>query len=538
MYKLILVDDEEEVRKGILKKIQWEQYGFQLIGEAENGREALEIAEKVTPDVVITDIKMPFMDGLQLSEVLKKRFPNIKIIILTGFDEFEYAHRAVNLNVIEYALKPVSSKDLIEILLKAKTQIDEELSKKADMDDLKEHYVKSLPILKEKFFTSLITSKMPKEEIQEKSINYNVCLDGKAFVVAVISMDQGDIYYSKKTEYAKTLELIKFAVFNIATEILSKYNMDNVFMYNDQVILISNYSEEDRIAISNKILPILEEIRQNIKRCLMLTVTIGLGTIFSDVSLISDSYENAMSALDYRLIIGNDRTIWIEDIEPSSKDKIVFDEIMEHDLSSAIKVGTEEEINDILDKMFDKLLAVKVPFKDYQIYLLEMLTTILKVAKNSNVDLVNVFGENYNLFVELYEFNDLNRVRKWFKDISLRIWTYIIADRQDTCKLLVQKAEDYISRYYSDSEITINKLCNYLHISPTYFSFIFKRETEMTFVNYLTQIRMDMSKELLRTTNMKSSAIAKYVGYSEPNYFSYCFKKYFGVSPSEYRNSL
>lgn len=538
MYKLILADDEEEVRKGIIKKIQWEQYGFDLVGEAENGREALEIAEKITPDVVITDIKMPFMDGLQLSEALKKKFPNIKIIILTGFDEFEYAHKAVNLNVIEYALKPVSSKDLIEILLKVKVQIDDELSKEADMDNLKEYYVKSLPILKEKFLTALITSKLPQEEIHEKSKNYNIDLLGKAFVVAVISIDRGDIYYSKKSEYGEETELIKFAVLNIATEILSRYNLHNVFMYNDQVILISNYREENRVAISNEILSILEEIRQSIKRCLMRTVTIGLGTIFKDVSLISNSYENAISALDYRLILGNNRTIWIEDIEPSSQDKIIFDEIMEHDLSSSIKVGTEKEINETIDRMFDKLLAVTVPFKDYQIYLLEMLTTIFKVAKNSNVDLVNVFGENYNLFVELYEFNDLNIVRKWFKDISLRITNYIITDRQDTCKLLVQKAKDYISKYYGDSEITINKLCNYLHISPTYFSFIFKRETEMTFVNYLTQIRMDMSKELLRTTNMKSSAIAIDVGYSEPNYFSYCFKKYFGISPSEYKNSL
>lgn len=538
MYKLILVDDEEEVRKGIIQKIQWEKYGFEMVGEAENGREALEIAEKITPDVVITDIKMPFMDGLQLSKELKKKFPTIRIVILTGFDEFEYAHKAVNLNVIEYALKPISSKDLIEILLKVKTQIDEEISQKEDMEALKEYYVRSLPILKEKFLTSLITSKLSTEEIRGKSKNYNIDFNGKGFVSAVISIDQGNIDHSKKNKYGKEIELIKFAVLNIVNEIVDKYDINNVLIYNDQVVLIYSQKEYDRGSISSIILATLEEIRQGIEKYLKMTITIGLGTIVNDASLIFDSYQNALSALDYRLIIGNNRIIWIEDIEPSSIDKIVFDEIMEHDLGSSIKVGTEKEIIETIDKMFYKLLDVKAPFKDYQIYLLEMLTTILKVAKSSNVDLANIFGQNYNLFIELYKFNDLNQVKNWFKDISIKIMKYIIKDRQDTCKLLVEKAKEYISKYYSDSDMTINKLCDYLHISPTYFSFIFKRETKITFINYLTQIRMDASKALLRNTNMKTFSIAESVGYSESNYFSYCFKKYFGISPSEYRKSL
>ena len=177
MYKLILVDDEEEVRKGIIQKINWKQYGFELVGEAENGRDALDIAEKVTPDVVITDIKMPFMEGLELSLQLRKRFPTIKIIILTGFDKFEYAQKAVNLNVVEYVLKPVSSKELIKVLLRVKAQIDEEMLKKEDMETLQEYYVKSLPILKEKFLTYLITSKLSRSEIQEKCKNYNINLN-------------------------------------------------------------------------------------------------------------------------------------------------------------------------------------------------------------------------------------------------------------------------------------------------------------------------------------------------------------------------
>lgn len=536
MYKLLLVDDEEEVRQGIVNKIEWEKYGFQLAGEAENGREALEIAEKVMPDVVITDIKMPFMDGIKLSQELRKSIPTIKIVILTGFDEFEYAQKAVNLKVIEYVLKPISSDDLIDILLRLKTQLDDEIAEKEDMESLKAHYIKSLPILKEKFFTSLITSRLERTEIHEKCKNYGIDLKGDFFAVAVISIDDSILKQKHRYKSGEEAELIIYAVLNIVTEIVNMRGIHNIFIHNDRVVLIiSGVEEKDKVVI-DEILSTLEEIRQSIGKYLELEVTIGLGTMEKDVSMISDSWMNAIAALDYRLILGSNRTIWIEDIEPGSKDKIIFDKNMEHELESSIKVGTEAEVVEVIDRMFNNLTDTKGSFKDYQIYLLEMLTAILKAAQSSNVDLAVIFGPDYNLFVELYSFNDLKHIKNWFKEISLQTMKYIIKDRKDTYELLIEKAKEYIHKNYSDSEININDLCNYLHISQTYFSLLFKKETKMTFTNYLTSIRMDEAKQLLKTTDMKTFEVARKIGYSEPNYFSYCFKRYLGVSPSEYRN--
>lgn len=537
MYKLLLVDDEEEVRQGIIKKIEWEKYGFQLVGQAENGSEALEIAEKILPDVVITDIKMPFMDGIKLSQELKKSISTIKIVILTGFDEFEYAQKAVNLNVTEYVLKPISSKDLIDILLRLKTQLDDEIARKEDMEALKAHYIKSLPVLKEKFFSSLITSRLKKDEICEKCRNYGINLKGDCFAVAVVSIDDSILKERHGYLYGEEAELIRSAVLNIVTEIGDMHHIYNIFIHNDRIVLIISVEEEKSEAISSEILSTLEEIRQSVEKYLKLTVTIGLGTIEKDITMISDSWGNAVAALDYRLILGSNRIIWIEDIEPSSKDKIIFDKTMEHELESSIKVGTEKEVSETIDRMFNKLIDARASFKDYQIYLLEMLTSILKAAQSSKVDLAAIFGKDYNLFVELYRFNDLKHIKNWFMEISLKIRNYIMKDRKDTCELLVEKAKEYINRNYSDSNININDICSYLHISQTYFSLLFKRETKMTFTNYLTLIRMEEAKQLLKTTDMKTFAVARKVGYSEPNYFSYCFKRYFGMSPSEYRNS-
>lgn len=189
MYKLILVDDEEEVRKGMLRKIDWAGYGFEIAGEAENGYEALTVAEKTPPDVVVTDIKMPFMDGIELSEALSKKYPTVKIIILTGFDEFEYAQKAINLNVVEYILKPIASKEFTELLDKVKKGLDEEIAQKENVEALRKHYEESLPILREKFLSSLITSRLTDAEFLEKNNSYATGINGDAYLVSVVSND-------------------------------------------------------------------------------------------------------------------------------------------------------------------------------------------------------------------------------------------------------------------------------------------------------------------------------------------------------------
>jgi two-component system response regulator YesN len=165
------------------------------------------------------------------------------------------------------------------------------------------------------------------------------------------------------------------------------------------------------------------------------------------------------------------------------------------------------------------------------------LTSAFKAARDLNVDMDNIFGDNFNMFVEIYKFKDLKGIRDWMLDICTRIRAYVSKDRYDSRKHVVKKAVEYIMENYSMSDVTIDHVCSYLHISPTYFSTVFKKDTKLTFVNYLTQVRMEAAKELLRSTDLKTFEIAYKVGYSEPNYFSYCFKKNFGISPSEYRKA-
>lgn len=536
MYKLILVDDEEEVRQGIIQKIEWEKYGFEIIGEVENGREALDLIEKNIPDVVITDIKMPIMDGLELSSILKENFPVIKIIILTGFDEFKYAKQAINYGVVEYALKPVLPKDMVELLKKLKAQIDEEIAQKEGVKKLREHYTQSLPIMRDKFLTSLITGKLKKSEIEKKISAYNLNLIGKGYSVAIVSIDNNSI--KNKNYYEDDIELIKFAVMNISEEIIKKRSLGELFFHINNIVIITKFEEFDKLNIYKRTFLALEEIRQSVEKYLKLTVTIGIGNVCHDINQLADSFKASVSALDYRLVIGSNKVIFIEDLEPQSADVIVFDENKEKMLITSIKFGTENEIIDITDLLFKDIGDIKTSFKDYQIYLLEILAAIVKISKSLQLDMKDILGLNYNLFVEMYQFNTIEEVKDWIKGICIKLMNYISYKRQDNCKLLLEKAKDYINNNYSDEDIGINKVSNYLHISPCYLSMIFKKETGETFLNYLVSIRLEVAKDLLRASNLKTFEIAERIGYSDPNYFSYFFKKNFGISPREYRNDF
>ena len=178
LYRIILVDDEEEVRKSIIRKIDWEAVGFSVAGDAENGEDALEKIEVLEPDVVLTDIRMPYMDGLTLAERLRQKYPSIKIVIFSGYDDFEYAKRAIKLNVAEYILKPVNVEELTAILKRIRANLDEEIELKRNVDRLRENYVKSLPILKEQFLMDLISRPMEEDLVDSRLEEYGISLKG------------------------------------------------------------------------------------------------------------------------------------------------------------------------------------------------------------------------------------------------------------------------------------------------------------------------------------------------------------------------
>ncbi|MBW4085616.1 response regulator [Paenibacillus sp. S150] len=545
MYKLILAEDEEDVREGIIAQIDWESYGFEVVDQAENGREAADSIDRLLPDVVVTDIQMPFMNGLQLAEWIRSRHPNTKIIILTGYDEFEYAQKAIKLQIDEYILKPFSAQELIDVLLKVRTAIEAEIAEKENVFVLSEHYRKSLPVLREQFLSSLVSRRLRPAEIAEKSAEYGINLDGKLFQASVISVD----YIREGTEHAASAgmpvslrdtgdrNLQLFAVLNIAEEICLRHSFGKVFIYRDDVVLLSVSDEKEETGITGRTYAILEEIRQNVQRFLKLTVTAGSGTACSSPSLLFHSFSDALQALDYRLILGNNRVIWIEDVESRAGHMLAYDELTRQSLIRTIKLGTLQELKEVMDELFGGLDAAQVSTQEVQIFLLEIITSILRVAKESGSELGDFIGTGISSLTEIHKFNNMSEAKEWIIGVCSRLMDSIASERQSSYKLLIDQAKDYIRSHYEESDISIGRVCQHLHISTGYFSSIFKKEMKMTFVSYLLQIRLEAAKELLRSTELKAFEIAERIGFADPNYFSFCFRKKYGQSPKEYKNS-
>ncbi|MDQ0192918.1 response regulator transcription factor [Paenibacillus wynnii] len=545
MYKLILVEDEEDVREGIIAQIDWAKYGFEVVDQAENGREAAESIDRLMPDVVVTDIQMPFMNGLQLAEWIRSRHPNTKIIILTGYDEFEYAQRAIKLQIDEYVLKPFSAQELIDILIKVREQIEAEISEKENVYVLSEHYRKSLPVLREQFLSSLVSRRLRPAEIAEKSAEYGLKLYGALFQASVISVDyirgdgqpntSGTRQISLRDTGDRNLQL--FAVLNIAEEICMKHGFGKVFIHRDDIVMLSVSGTLDEAEITGKTFAILEEIRQSVQRFLKLTITAGAGTVCQSAALLFNSFADALQALDYRLVLGNNRVIWIEDVESRSNRMLAYDELTEQALIRTLKLGTVQELTETIDELFSGLDVDHVSTQDYQIFLLEIITSILRVAKEAGSETTELFGPGFSSLMIMNRFNNLGEAKQWIISVCTRLMDNIATERQSSYKLLIEQAKGYIRAHYEESDISVGKVCQHLHISTGYFSSIFKKEMKMTFVSYLLQIRLEAAKDLLRSTELKAFEIAEKIGFADPNYFSFCFRKKYGQSPKEYKNS-
>ncbi|AOZ91269.1 response regulator [Paenibacillus crassostreae] len=555
MYKLILVDDEEDVREGLLDEISWEEHGFEVLDKAENGREAIELIERYHPDVVVTDIQMPFMNGLELAEWIRINVPNTKIIILTGFDEFEYAQKAIKMQIDEYVLKPFSAQELVDVLLKVKGILDEELADQANLHNLLQHYRKSLPIMKGKFLSSLVTRRLSIEEINEKSVSYELNLKASLYMVSIVRVDYFNaelqqmvhppmqLTSQESLKDTKDRQLQLFAVFNIANEICLKHKIGEVFLHHDDVVLLMMMDDQDLHPQKElpEILQILDEVRQNVEKYLKLTVTIGAGTITNNLENINFSYHDALQALDYRLLLGNNRVIWIDDVESRAEqyklEPLQYDELNQQMLIRSIKVGTAQEVRHMVETLFAGQEMLHLSVKDCHVYVLEILTSIMKIAKEFRMELDELLASK-DYFAEFTKFNNLDEVECWIAGICVKLMNHISKGRQSSYNQLVNDAKAYIAIHYQENDISINTVCKHLHISTGYFSGIFKKEVKMTFVNYLMHLRMEQAKDLLRSSQLRTFEIAEQVGFIDPNYFSFCFRKRFGISPKEYRNNI
>ena len=534
LYRIILVDDEEEVRKGIIRKIDWEALGFQVVGDAENGQDALEKIEQLEPDVVMTDIRMPYMDGLTLTSWIRQKYPSVKVLIFSGFDDFEYAQKAIKLNVTEYILKPVNVEELTRILNRVRENLDQEIEQRRDVDLLRESYLSSLPILRELFLNDMVRGNMPAENIRQKLEEYKIdILGAEKWLTAIINVENEASEETGLT-FHQEKELIPISVKSLLEDNLKDYCRFTAFNSAVGVTLIAAVDGERK---QTSLIDLLGDICKEIKRILQVTVTIGIGYFSRELEQFPAAYQSAVDALGYREIVGTGKTIYINDMEPVSRGKLQLETRDEADLIAVVKFGTREKIEAAAKNFAARMEGARVHMRQLQVYQMSIINCLIRLMQQQDLELGAMFGTDEMYGKVIYGNMKPEEFAAVITEVGCRMNEAMNRERDKTAKKVILEAKQYILDHYQDPELSVDVMCRQLHMSPAYFSTVFKRETGQTYIAYLTEVRLDKAVELLNTTDDKTYVIAQKVGYQEQNYFSYVFKKRFGISPTKFRGS-
>ncbi len=524
MYSVFLVEDEIVTREGIRNCIAWENTPYTFAGEAPDGELALHALREIKPDILITDIKMPFMNGLDLARIIRKDQPWIKIIILSGHDEFKYAREAISIGVEEYLLKPVSSADMLGTLDKVVKQIEAEKNRITSIENLKKKVESSEDIIREKWLGKLITGQLKSLNAIETAATMNVDLLPGGYAVMEVELTSEHEDYSRITIAKKILSSI-----TAAREEVVSFSMG----IDKQILLIKNLSPE---ADPDMLYSLAQGIKFEIERNTDCSTAVAIGPVVGYISEIVRSYKEADRAVKYmrmtgkKIIIGSDDMRWSKTLEQLQTDN--------DPVTAQLRFVETEEIDDLLNQLFRVSGTGAADSNKPDFYRLiirdigHSLYELIKALNGSPADIISDILDDAKINEAIKSGQDLHSmlsqiISNWifFRDTNVH--------KKHSSKIL--KAKNYISENFMSQDISLNSVASFVNVSPNHFSTIFSQEVGETFIEHLTGVRISRAKELLLNSSMKCSDITYEVGYSDPHYFSFIFKKNTGVSPSEFR---
>ena len=524
MYSVLMVDDEQEVIEVIMRKLNWEELGFTVCGSASNGAEAMEMAEELQPDVVMTDIKMPYMDGLELSRHLKRLFPDIRIIIFSGFDEFEYAKEAIRLEAEEYLLKPIDSAEIRRVFEKVHKRLDEYRDRRSSVERLEEYYQNSLPLLRENFFVSLMEGHISEDKLRDSLEDYRLKLEGPVFVVAIIHVSASEIPEGLNPR------LLHFSVRELAQDYFEDRWRSYVFSYRGNILVLSQLASVEEISAYTDDCDRFCRLAR--RSCRALT-TVGISRTTNQIREISSVYDGAREAVSYRVIYGTGKAINIQEIAPESDtSETQFEEILQG-VFKQIRMGNQDRLKEQSAWIGRSGLGIR----EYRLVLMDLVTGFYRFCTGSEIDIERISPEHEDIYTYLLQMDSTEDIGQWLLEISEKALAILSDQRQSKTQSFVSQALEFVKDHYSDPDLDLEMVCSSLGVSAAYFSTVFKKETGSTFISYLTDYRMKEAIRLMDEEDEKTYITAQKVGYTDPNYFSYVFKKKYGMSPTRYRKS-
>ncbi len=524
MYTVVVADDEYELRKAIIQRIDWDSIGFEVVAEAENGIEALEYIEKYEPDLLLTDIKMPFLSGIDLARRVREVRPATQIAFLSGYDDFSYAQQAIQYNIIKYLLKPISSKELTDELIDIKNKMDEihETFTAQNLIDEEQYQL-------ERFLTPLIFD----HEI-ESLTESNLLIKAKEFEIV--------------PELDKTMEMVVLTIkfINDQDENVTQYNhiqaVNNIigkylkhgtlFSHNKMISVITGMKWE-----VEKYLGILvNEINQSCTRALSCQCFIGVSQQYQLLSELHHAYLESHNALMYSRSIHQHIT-FIKDVEKNQSLKYNEIDGMTIELERILKAGQIEELDYYITSVFQQVVNLTFKDVDTDMLLIRFIThayhIVYTICSETIASKITDYPLDFSILLAKETSN--HRKRKTVRELCLYCKKLIEEEKSTNSSTLIDEFMTIIQDDFANEELSLANVSERLNISSSYLSALVKKYTGETFITLLTKKRMEIAKEMVLYSKEKLLVIANKCGYNDQHYFSYCFKKYYQLSPNKMR---
>lgn len=539
MYKVMIIDDEFYFREALKVSIPWEELGLEVCGEAKNGKDALEKVADLNPDIMIVDINMPIIDGLEFIQSVKETGIESKFIILTGHSEFNYAKQAVQLGVNNYILKPVNEEELISSLIEIKEIIKRETSIKFEFEGLKQQVRDSIPLLKDKLLNELLQgSLIPKENETLKKMEYlKINIKSDYYLVITIELDCGDDTNWDNEEK----QLWKYAVSNISSEILDeKFIFDICYDIDDRIcIIVGMDGTQNKGDFLTQLESRLELVRAAICKHLDFTITVGVGSEKAELFDIPVSYRESIIALKHKLTLGKNRIILYSLVAESGIKGTVFSGEYRSQLLMNIRTADEEEVNKLISQVFMRVRGENIHHQILFVVCIEMVAVCMEAMVEMGLRIEDVITQgSFNLVEEIQSKKSIAEMETWIKEIFMHTLETIKKNKISKASRLIEEVKKYISSNYQSSELSIDEIARNLFVNYAHLCFIFKRDAGVTINEYLTEFRIRKAKELFDSGNTLILDVASRVGYADASYFGKCFKKYYGLAPSKFIENI
>ena len=531
MLKVFLAEDEFIIREGIKNNIDWQAHGYEFCGEASDGELAFPLIQKTRPDILITDIKMPFVDGLALSRLVKKELPETEIIILSGYEEFDYAKEAIQIGVARYLLKPVNG----ETLLQEIDSVAEIILGKQKEKEIREKYQKEMEenSLRDQMdlFQHLVTGDCSMEELLSVADKLDLKIMAPWYSIVLLKIQSMKHDYE---EYSGSIVVVDERIVKLAEP-------ERVLIFDraleGRAFLFKADSEEELLAYQKEYLGDVKEVLSGYAN---LRYFGGIGTPVNRLREIPASFEDASHAFAHRYLVAEscilDSSLLMQEGAAEHEDFRISavnpEQIDRTKMQEFLRTGDLDEVIYFVDEFFGKLDGGAMKSRIFRQY-------ITMDAYFSIVDFLKGLGLQKDEIEAPDQDSSILQDEKSAMDYIVRIMEKALVMREKKASSryedVVSEVIHYIEDNYAQEELSLNLLASHVNFSPNHLSMIFSQQTGQTLIRYLTDYRMNRAKELLRCSSKKSSVISMEVGYKDPHYFSYLFKKTQGMTPTQYR---